>query len=116
MSTEGREPCLGAPLSEKEAERLVSAHKDGFRIPTASGGFRSHGVLQVESLVSAVLSETQTVAKIRTHDGIPQMADDLAECRIRYRPARTPVLAPTEFDAQAAISKSKARKPLRLIS
>lgn len=67
---------------------------------------RSGGRLRVESLVDAVLSDTHSSSKAKTHEGIPTFPDDFRG-RIRYRPARTTAQAPSDFDAERAVSWSK---------
>lgn len=123
MDAASRSPagCLGNPLSEEEVGALLEAHGDARPAGWLSTAGRPSGrVLRVASLVEAVLAEQfrsggggtsglGAAEPQRTHEGIPTAPEDF-RCRIKYRPARGTVSAPTSFDAAAAMESSKVRR------
>eukprot|EP00873_Tetraselmis_striata_P029458 jgi/Tetstr1/449722/TSEL_036789.t1 len=110
--------AMGDPLRAEEVAALLDAHgADGGRLRAAvsTSGHACGRLLRVSSLVDAVLAEQfrgggaggGAAEALRTHHGIPAVPEDF-RCRIKYRPARGTVLAPTRFDAAAALAASKA--------
>lgn len=109
--------AMGDPLRAEEVAALLDAHgADGGRLRAvvSTSGHACGRLLRVSSLVDAVLAEQfrgggaggGAAEALRTHHGIPAVPEDF-RCRIKYRPARGTVLAPTRFDAAAALAASK---------